>query len=86
MVWRRSLGGAGGIDQDIDRADAAFDRLDHLVRRRVVNEISGDAECAFQLRAGAVDIVPRARADGDPGAFGGEGASASEANAFSTRR
>jgi hypothetical protein len=42
FVRRRSSGGASGIDQDVDRADAAFDRVDHRARRRGVAEVGGE--------------------------------------------
>jgi hypothetical protein len=82
FIWRRSSRGAGGIDQHIDRPDPAFDRLDHRGRRRGVGKIGGDSKRVFEFGAGALDIVMRARADGDPGAFGGEGLRAREPNAL----
>jgi hypothetical protein len=57
FVRGRSRGRAGGIDEDVDRADAALDRLNHRPRGRGVGEIGGDAECAIELRAGSLDIV-----------------------------
>ena len=33
LVDRRSFGGPGGIDEDVNRAEAVFDRLDHVRRR-----------------------------------------------------
>jgi hypothetical protein len=82
LVDRRSFGGPGGIDEDVNRAEAVFDRLDHVRRRGGVDQIGGDAKRVSQLRAGALDVILRARADCDPGALGGEGARAGEADAL----
>jgi hypothetical protein len=73
---------SGAADQHIDRSEAVFNRVDHFARRIGVSEIGGDAHRVFQVGARPLDVVARARADRDPGAFGGEGRGAGEADAF----
>jgi len=73
IVRRRSLRGAGGIDEDVDRPEARFHRVDHHARRRGVGEVGGDAKGVLQFGAGSFDIVARARRDGDPRPLGREG-------------
>jgi hypothetical protein len=82
FVRRRSSGRTGGIDEDVDRADAALDRLDHRAGLGGVGEIGCDAERVFQFEPRPLDIVARPRANGDPRPFSGEAVRAGESDAF----
>src|SRR5271156_2293 len=57
LVGSRAPGGAGRIDQNIDRAEMALDRVDRYCGGRRVGHVRGDPEGPRKLRERLVDVV-----------------------------
>src|SRR5258708_29113813 len=78
FVRRIPLRGAGGIYEDIDRAELGFGFARHSLRFIRLHEI-GDNRCDFaELCCRLIQVAAIARYDGNPGAFVEKGACAGE--------